>query len=102
MRCRFAAIHIELSRTKLAMRCGEELIKVSDRPDGVLALQVLKDQLRTWIADSGKLAPRLLLTCDSSVEYATVKAILRFCRERGISQIELKTVPPDKAQKKEE
>src|SRR6185437_4181243 len=84
-------IQIDLTNAHIEMRCREEMMKVSGQPGGTLSLQVLQDQLHTWIAANGKQAPSLRITCEASVEYAKVKTILDACREAGIRKIELRT-----------
>jgi hypothetical protein len=84
-------IQIDLTNAHIEMRCREEMLKISGQPNSTLFLQVLKDQLHTWIAVDGKPPPSLRITCGASVEHARLKAVLDACRQAGIRKIELQT-----------
>ncbi|HEY7308270.1 MAG TPA: sigma-70 family RNA polymerase sigma factor [Gemmataceae bacterium] len=82
-------IRIDLTTTQAVLRHGEEVLKLSGRPDRPLALGILQDQLRAWADKEKQVA--LCVTSSPSVEYAVVKAVLDACRQAGIRKIELRT-----------
>jgi RNA polymerase sigma factor (sigma-70 family) len=88
-------IQIDLTNTHLEMRCREEVLKLSGRPDSALSLRLLQDQLRTW-AGEDKSGARLGISCGASVEYATLKGVLDACRKAGFRKIEVRTAPEPK------
>lgn len=91
------AIRIDLSKDRMEMvvRRGEEVLKISGRSDGTLALhsdgtlalQALRDQLRGWSEKDKR--GTLCIRCAPDVKYAVLKSVLDVCHQAG-ARIEIK------------
>jgi RNA polymerase sigma factor (sigma-70 family) len=83
------SISIELTNDRIKLRCRDEVLSFSGRPDSALALRALHDQLHTWTEKDQQLG--LCITCPASAEYSSLKAVLDTCRQAGIRKIEVRT-----------
>jgi RNA polymerase sigma factor (sigma-70 family) len=83
------SISIELTNDRIELRCQDEVLKLSGRPDSALALRTLRDQLHIWAEKDKQL--QLCITCPASAEYSSLKAVLDTCRQAGFRKIEVRT-----------
>lgn len=81
-------IAIDLAQKELTARCGEETLRLVGQPTTNLALLLLRSQLHSWMED--RKAATVRITCPGSLEFVTVHAVFRTCREAGLRKIEMR------------